>query len=150
MSFAPVPRRPSHLGPASAVQRPPFNPRSSSLSVTSQDHDSTASLLASARRPNGSGLKRSATVPDPADPLAVLESLLAAEADGLAQPDARDDAAGGEAYVAEWEGELDLEGQGLRQWVSPRSPDAMERLYTPQTAEECRSPALGSDGIRTR
>ena len=70
------PRRPSHLAPSSAAQRPGFSPRSSSLSLVS--NDSTTSLLASSKRVNGSALKQSVTTGDAPDPTKVLRRLIGA------------------------------------------------------------------------
>ncbi|KAK0128975.1 hypothetical protein ONS95_000918 [Cadophora gregata] len=127
MSYSPVPRRPSHLGPVSAVQRPGFSPRSSSLSINS--NDSTTSLLASSRRTNGSGLKKSSTVPDLPGPLDALESLLSSEGSGLA-------VYAGNTGLDGYESELDFEGLNLRQLISPPAMDAEEHLYTTQTTEQ--------------
>ncbi|EKD15465.1 uncharacterized protein L3040_001836 [Drepanopeziza brunnea f. sp. 'multigermtubi'] len=141
MSFSPIPRRPSHLGPApaSAVPtRPVFNPRSSSLSIHSSD--STTSLLASARRPNGSALKNSQKAPGATDPLTVLDILLGSEAPelDLVQAQAQDhlgkDAVGDTyAHEWEWESELDFEGRSLRELLAPQSPYSEEELLHPPT-----------------
>lgn len=71
-SYSPAPRRASNLTPVSANQRPSFNPRSSSLSLVS--NDSTTSLLTS-RRNNGPALKQSA-VADPPDLATALNKVL--------------------------------------------------------------------------
>ncbi|KAH7314048.1 Sac2 family-domain-containing protein [Rhexocercosporidium sp. MPI-PUGE-AT-0058] len=131
MAHSPAPRRPSHLGPASAIQRPGFSPRSSSLSINS--NDSTTSLLASSRRPNGSGLKKSATVLDTPDPLAVLEKLLGSEGNGM---DQKSSLTIGTTSVDDVEGELDFEGLNLRELISPKTIHAQEGLYTMQTVEQ--------------
>lgn len=136
-AYSPGPRRLSHLGPASAAQRPGFNPRSSSLSLHS--NDSSTSLLASVRRPNGSGLKRSITVPDAQEPLEVLEKLLGSEGKEISQPDTVVNG----LHTTEDdfdEGEIDLEGLSLRELALQKSPYAKdENVYTSQTVEECMS-----------
>ncbi|KAL2061710.1 hypothetical protein VTL71DRAFT_7088 [Oculimacula yallundae] len=131
MSYAPAPRRPSHLGPASAVQRPGFSPRSSSLSINS--NDSTTSLLSS-RRPNGSGLKRSATVADAPDPLVVLEKLLGSEGNESLQDSHV--TGNGDASMNDFESEMDFEGLNLRDVISSSTIHAQEALYTAQTVEQ--------------
>ena len=131
-AYSPAPRRPSYLGPASAAQRPGFNPRSSSLSLNS--NDSTTSLLASSRRPNGSGLKQSVTVPNAPDPLEVLENLLGSEGKG---PKEKDEV-NGSAADDDFEYELDFEGLSLREVVARKEIDAEEEhVYTTQSVEEC-------------
>jgi hypothetical protein len=136
--YSPGPRRLSHLGPGSAAQRPGFSPRSSSLSVHS--NDSTASLLASSRRPNGSGLKQSITVPKGPEPLEVLEKLLRFEgkdSSEISQPDAVVNGHKTEEDDFD-EGELDFEGLSLCELASQKSPFAKnENVYTSQSVEEC-------------
>ena len=78
-SFSPAPRKPNNLTPSS-LARPPFNARSSSLSLKSRQNSSTTSLLGAARNTNGSALKQElgASVEDPLD---VLEQIV-----GLPRP----------------------------------------------------------------
>ncbi|XMA16307.1 hypothetical protein WAI453_009098 [Rhynchosporium graminicola] len=133
MSYAPASRRPSHLGPASAVQRPGFSPRSSSLSINS--NDSTTSLLTS-RRPNGSGLKRTATATDAPDPLAVLEKLLGPEGSESVSGSHATDRADGDASMDDIESEMDFEGLNLRDVISPESYHTQDGLYNTQTVEQ--------------
>ncbi|KAI1849361.1 hypothetical protein JX265_012078 [Neoarthrinium moseri] len=82
-AYSPVPARrtPSGLGPyITSQQRPGLTPRSSSLSLASND-SSTSSLLASSRRAaNGSALKQSTTAYGGPDPVKVLNQLLGGEA----------------------------------------------------------------------
>jgi vacuolar protein sorting-associated protein 52 len=132
-SYSPAARRPSHLGPAAAAQRPGFNPRSSSLSLNS--NDSTTSLLASSRRPNGSGLRQSVTVADAPDPLEVLEKLLGSEGKGAVS---KSQGNGVSAAEEDFELELDFEGLGLREFASRGSSTKKEHVYATQTVEECR------------
>ncbi len=140
-AYSPAPRRPNHLGPASAAQRPGFNPRSSSLSINS--NDSTTSLLSSSRKPNGSGLKQSVTITDAPDPLEVIEKLLGPE--GSATPEtSRSKSALNGTSVAEVddEEELDFEGLSLRELASRNPPPEEDIEYTVQTTEECTSMLL--------
>ncbi|RYO75484.1 hypothetical protein DL766_002571 [Monosporascus sp. MC13-8B] len=75
-SYSPAPRRTgTGLGPYITSQRPGLSPRSSSLSIASND-SSASSLLASSRRPNGSALKQSTTAYAGPDPVEVLNQLL--------------------------------------------------------------------------
>ena len=110
-AYSPAPpQRPSHLVPTSAPQRPIFSPRSSSLSVHS--NDSTTSLLASSKRINGSSLKQSVTATDAPDPLKVLERLLGGDANGQVSGSQVE---GKETTELELEGELDFGGLSLRE-----------------------------------
>lgn len=114
----------------SAPQRPSFNPRSSSLSLIS--NDSTASLLASSRRQNGSVLKQSsAVVRDAPDPLLVLAKLLGSEeGSAKARSSNRTD------HTIESDFELDFDGLTLQEFVKIL-PFREEDAYKPQTVEEC-------------
>jgi hypothetical protein len=126
-------RRPSHLAPTSATQRPGYSPRSSSLSLVS--NDSTISLLASSKKPNGSGLRQSSTVPDVADPLKVLEKLLGSEKEGHTD---RNAAGRAEADADEDDLELDFGGLSLHELAFDESLDVKEEIpYKAQTIEEC-------------
>lgn len=75
-SYSPLPRRTSsNLSPYVTSQRQGHSPRGSSLSLVSSD--SSISLLASSRRPNGSGLKQSsAPAAYPSSSIETLEKLL--------------------------------------------------------------------------
>jgi len=136
-AYSPAPpRRPSNLAPAAAAQRPAFNPRSSSLSLIS--NDSTTSLLSS-RRPNGSALKQSVIAVAAPDPLEVLEKLLGPEGN----PKASSKSINGhvaEKSTADYddEAELDFDGLSLREIVAGQPSRAKEEfVYTFQTIEEC-------------
>ncbi|CAJ2514247.1 Uu.00g023660.m01.CDS01 [Anthostomella pinea] len=76
-AYSPAPRRStSGVGPyITSQQRPGLTPRSSSISLASND-SSTSSLLASSRRANSSALKQSTTVYAGPDPVEVLGTLL--------------------------------------------------------------------------
>jgi len=124
------------LGPASAAQRPGFNPRTSSLSLNS--NDSTTSLLASSRRPNGSGLKESVTVLDTPDPLDVLEKLLGLEGKNSAEASGPTGVANGnKAAQDDFEYELDFGGLTLRELAAREPAYSQENHVSTQTIEEC-------------
>jgi vacuolar protein sorting-associated protein 52 len=134
-SYSPATRRPGHLAPTSGPQRPGFSPRSSSLSLVS--NDSTTSLLASSKRPNGSGLRQSSTVADVAEPLAVLERLLGPEGQGLADP-SKATANGTGSTEDDADLELDFGGLSLQECVTDDFPHVKdETSYNAQTVEEC-------------
>ncbi|WXC56311.1 hypothetical protein SNK03_002241 [Fusarium graminearum] len=80
----PYPKRTSStLSPYITSQRPGVSPRGSSLSLAS--NESSSSLLSSARRPNGSGLRQASTIETGPDSLEVLETLLAGFSNNNAQ-----------------------------------------------------------------
>ncbi|KAK7228732.1 hypothetical protein V2G26_000902 [Clonostachys chloroleuca] len=74
-SYSPLPRRTTSggLSPYVTSQRTGSSPRSSSLSLAS--NDSTSSLLSS-RKPNGSALRQTSTVYDGPSPEDIIEKLL--------------------------------------------------------------------------
>lgn len=74
--YSPLPRRvSSNLSPYVTSQRPAGQPRrTSSLSLAT--NDSTTSLLSSARKPPGSGLKQADVAYDGPSSLEILEQLL--------------------------------------------------------------------------
>lgn len=73
--YSPLPRRTSSsLSPYVTSQRAGHSPRSSSLSLAS--NDSSTSFLSSSRKPNGSGLRQTSTVHEGPDALEILEGLL--------------------------------------------------------------------------
>lgn len=134
-----LPRRPSHLVPSPVGGRPPFNPRSSSLSLVS--NDSTTSLLSSSRRPNGSSLKQSNTVVDAPDPLKVLGKLLD-NGEGVASPSANGHrgANGIATSIIEEddEAEWDFGGLSLQDIVAGEPFDVEDaHVYKSQTIDEC-------------
>jgi hypothetical protein len=127
-AFSPVARRPSHLTP-SANSRPGYSPRSSSLSLAS--NDSTTSLPAPGRT-HPSGLKQSTTISHAADPLVVLERLLGPEGSSSSKT------ANGTDGREESEFALDFEGLSLRELLAQDSALSEPKApYTPQTIEEC-------------
>lgn len=133
-----LPRRPSHLVPSPVGGRPPFNPRSSSLSLVS--NDSNTSLLSS-RRPNGSNLKQTVTPPNVPDPLEVLGKLLD-NGEATKSPFAKDQTAANGAVTSireeDDEGEWDFGGLSLQDIVAGEPFDIEdEYVYKSQTLEEC-------------
>lgn len=133
-AYSPAPRRQSNLGPSSALQRPGFNPRSSSLSLIS--NDSTTSLLSS-RRPNGSNLKRTATTVDAPNPLDVLDRIVGD--DTLLAPKTLLE----KEAVEDFELELDFDGLGLHEIAEDQSASGGN---VSQSLEEC----MLAHGLRGR
>ena len=131
-SYSPAARRPSHLAPNPTPQRPGFSPRSSSLSLVS--NDSTTSLLASSKKPNGSGLRQSSSVPKVTDPFEVLEKILGPEGKRIAGP-ANSRSNGDEGDENDLE--LDFGGLNLHEFVAADELPKEETLYNTQTIEEC-------------
>ncbi|KAI9892866.1 MAG: hypothetical protein M1814_001025 [Vezdaea aestivalis] len=75
--YSTSPRRPSHLGPGAFPTRPPYSPRSSSLSLPL--NQSSSSLSAPGRPANGSNLRQSTVASTPgtvSDPLEVLSDII--------------------------------------------------------------------------
>lgn len=124
--------------PSPVGGRPPFNPRSSSLSLVS--NDSNSSLLSS-RRPNGSNLKQAVTPPNVPDPLEVLGTLLNnGEGTNLPSTKSSGTANGTVAPIEEEddEGEWDFGGLSLQDIVAGEPLDVeVEHVYKSQTLEEC-------------
>ncbi|KAH6673708.1 Sac2 family-domain-containing protein [Halenospora varia] len=135
-SYSPGPKRPSNLAPSAAAQRPGFTPRSSSLSLVS--NDSTTSLLASSRKTNGSALKQGVSAVDAPDPVEVLEKIVAVGEKDIAGS-AKEVARHGNNAIFDCgiEAELDFEGLSLREIVSESSPFVKEEhVHTTQSVEE--------------
>ncbi|QSZ34042.1 hypothetical protein DSL72_005622 [Monilinia vaccinii-corymbosi] len=133
-----LPRRPSRLVPSPVGGRPSFNPRSSSLSLVS--NDSNSSLLSSSRRPNGSNLKQAATPPNVPDPLEVLGTLLN-NGEGVKPPSAEGRRATNGTVPSirreDEEGEWDFGGLSLHDIVAGEPcDDGDEHVYESQTLEE--------------
>jgi hypothetical protein len=130
-SYSPGPRRSSNLAPPISAQRPGFSPRSSSLSLLS--NDSTTSLLSSSKRPNGSGLKRSAAAVGIPRPREVLERLVGPEIGSTSVVSTEND----EEY-GDFELGLDFEGLSLQEVAAGElNHDEQESRYATQSVEEC-------------
>ncbi|KAI1493497.1 Sac2 family-domain-containing protein [Biscogniauxia mediterranea] len=134
-AYSPAPRRSaSGLGPyITSQQRPGLTPRSSSLSLASND-SSASSLLASSRRANGSNLKQSTTIYAGPDPVEVLNTLLGS---GAEDAEAVDKSAAPSITPEHLElqfdfGQLSLRELALSEDVIPDGPE----IYSPQQAGE--------------
>ncbi|PNP47228.1 hypothetical protein TGAMA5MH_01043 [Trichoderma gamsii] len=102
---SPLPRKPqANLSPYVTSQRQGPSPRGSSLSLVSSD--STTSLLASSRKPNGSEVKQSAA-PQVPDSVNILEKLLAADSEIVGKPQ------GKASFITEEDLGLDVDFGGL-------------------------------------
>ncbi|POR36638.1 Vacuolar protein sorting-associated protein 52 A [Tolypocladium paradoxum] len=131
--YSPLPRRTSSaLSPYVTSQRQGHSPRSSSLSLVS--NDSSASLLSSSRRPNGSGLRQSSTIPDVPDSLETLEKLLSPHG-GSGDDDAEKRTSS--IVDADIEFDVDFGGLSLKDLVSSQAPeDAPVGTRRPQTIQD--------------
>lgn len=137
-SYSPLPRRTSsNLSPYLTSQRAGHSPRSSSLSLAS--NDSSISLLPASRRPNGSSLRHSSTIPNLPDPVETLERLL--QQPGHVENDAETQKARTSSIVeADLDLDFDFGGLGLKELVSSHPPEhAMTASRQPQTVEGCMS-----------
>ncbi|KAK8929863.1 hypothetical protein H634G_01554 [Metarhizium anisopliae BRIP 53293] len=133
-SYSPLPRRTSsNLSPYLTSQRAGHSPRSSSLSLAS--NDSSISLLPASRRPNGSSLRHSSTIPNLPDPVETLERLL--QQPGHVENDAETQKARTSSIVeADLDLDFDFGGLGLKELVSSHPPEhAMTASRQPQTVE---------------
>lgn len=106
-SFSPLPRRTSsNLSPYVTSQRQGHSPRGSSLSLVSSD--SSVSLLAASRRPNGSGVRQSSALNDQAArSIDALDKLLRT-GDGAALGDTRQS-----SLISDSDLEFDFDFDGL-------------------------------------
>lgn len=131
--YSPLPRRTSSaLSPYVTSQRVGPSPRSSSLSLVS--NDSSASLLSS-RKPNGSNLKHPAAVDPGLDSIQVLEALLASRADDDAAPTTKSNVITEE----DLEFEADFGGMSLKELATSQTPELVLAIpRRPQTVEESR------------
>lgn len=135
-SASPVPqRRPSHLAPTSAPQRPGLTPRASSLSLLL--NGSTDSLPHDARYANGSSLKRQLDVSptEPvSDPVDVLRDILGpAPESPFVENKSEDGHARAEA--------INFEGLSLQEFADADDHVALEQQVesSSHSFEECRS-----------
>lgn len=135
-SYSPLPRRTSsNLSPYVTSQQAGQSARSSSLSLVS--NDSTTSLLASSRKPNGSGLRQTSTVYDGPDSLDILDKLLSAGTDSDDTPNQH----GSSIKEEDFELEPDFGGLSLKELAELEPPeDDVVPGPTPrsQTAEDCK------------
>lgn len=132
-SYSPGPRRPTHLAPNAATQRPIYNPRSSSLSLITNDSTSSLLSISGNRKSNGSTLKQTTPAPvDVADPLEVLKKLIGddtlsgtnAPKDNTPEKSVHDD--------------LDFGGLSLNELAEIDNEDSNDiHVYRSQTVEEC-------------
>ncbi|ETS82536.1 hypothetical protein PFICI_04412 [Pestalotiopsis fici W106-1] len=132
-AYSPAPgrRTPSGLGPyLTSSQRPGLTPRSSSLSLISND-SSTSSLLAASRRANGSALKQSTTAYAGPDPTEVLDKIL-----GQGQDEAHEQPT---STITQHDLELQFEFGGLSLTslaLSEEPAKESSSVHRPQTVEE--------------
>lgn len=107
--------------------------------------DSSVSLLASARRTNGSALKQSTTVDDEGKAIEVLAKLL-----GGAEP-ATPEKTTAPLTEEDLDLEFDLAGLSLSELAIETSRDGDYEPYRPQTIQECAPrPSAGSPGAPPR
>lgn len=136
--YSPLPRRTSSsLSPYVTSQRAGHSPRSSSLSLAS--NDSSTSLLSSSRKPNGSGLRQASTVYEGPDSIEILERLLRLE-DG---EDAGTGKHGGVIKEEDFQLDPDFGGLSLKELADSETQDDDElSISSPRTqsAEECLFP----------
>lgn len=131
--FNTLPRKTSSsLSPYVTSHRPGHSPRGSSLSLAS--NDSTTSLLASSRRPNGSGLRQLSGVEQAPDSVELLDKLLSAGSDDKPQPKRA-----GFITKADLEMDVDFGGLSLQELATSQLPsaDAPQNPRRSQTIEEC-------------
>ncbi|KFA49489.1 hypothetical protein S40293_02864 [Stachybotrys chartarum IBT 40293] len=133
--YSPLPRRTSsNLGPYVTSQRGGQSPRASSLSLVS--NDSSTSLLASSRRPNGSALKQSTTAEpyiDPNQSLKTLERLL----QGLSDDAVHKNKETSSITEADLEVGADFDGLALKEFTTAQRPEPSTWTTRPsQSVEE--------------
>jgi len=132
--YSPLPRRTSSAaGPYVTSHRSGNTPRGSSISLVS--NDSSASLLASSRKPNGSGLKQSQTAYDGPDPLDSLGKI-------LGKASLRNSANGRPVSIGVEDLELDVDfgGSGLRDFANSQTVTEQDAVRPPaqrQTMADC-------------
>lgn len=129
---SPLPRRTSStLSPYITSQRQGPSPRGSSLSLVSSD--STTSLLASSRKPNGSDARQQpGQAPDSVD---VLEKLLAADSEIVGKTQSRASLITPEDLTFD----VDFGGLSLKELAAGSFDQDATNLRRPQSASECAS-----------
>ncbi|RFU78397.1 vps52 sac2 family [Trichoderma arundinaceum] len=128
---SPLPRKTSSsLSPYITSQKQGRSPRGSSLSLVSSD--STTSLLASSRKPNGSEARQGPTTAQVPDSVDVLERLLAADSEIVGKPQSRT------SLITEEDLELDVEfgGLSLKELATQSFDEDVTSLRRPQSASE--------------
>ncbi|TFA99301.1 Vacuolar protein sorting-associated protein 52 B [Trichoderma ghanense] len=127
---SPLPRRTSsNLSPYITSQRQGPSPRGSSLSLVSGD--STTSLLASSRKPNGSEARQNPTAQAPS-PVDVLEKLLAADSEVVGKTQSRASLITQEDLALDF----DFGGLSLQELAARDSGQDATSLRRPQSASE--------------
>ena len=137
-SYSPAPRRPNHI--QSGLARPPFNARSSSLSLASSQASSTALLQGATRITNGSTLRQELSPARPAeDPLQVLEQIV-----GLPRPreDEKDNGEPAGQRPKELVADVTFDGLSLEEFTRMKSPQrdrkrAEIQTLSTQSVAEC-------------
>ncbi|KAM0472867.1 hypothetical protein ACHAPX_008544 [Trichoderma viride] len=127
---SPLPRKPqANLSPYVTSQRQGPSPRGSSLSLVSSD--STTSLLASSRKPNGSEVKQPAAPQVPGS-VNILEKLLAADSEIVGKPQ------GKASLITEEDLGLDVDfgGLSLKELAAGSSDGDATSFRRPQNATE--------------
>ncbi|KAL7785973.1 Sac2 family domain-containing protein [Trichoderma ceciliae] len=127
---SPLPRQTSsNLSPYITSQRQRRSPRGSSLSLVSSD--STTSLLASSRKPNGSEARQppAAQAPDSVD---VLERLLVADSEVVGKAQSRKSLVTEEDLVLD----VDFGGLSLKELAAGSFDEDAATLRRPQSATE--------------
>ncbi|KAK3398662.1 Sac2 family-domain-containing protein [Sordaria brevicollis] len=133
-SISPLPQRTSSRGPYLAPQRPGLNTRgSSALSLVS--NDSSSSLLASAKKPNGSSLRQSSTVDDAPNPEEVLARILGQfpSSNTTQQPESKPTSGITEDDL---DFDVDFGGLSLTELAGPDVSSRQADTYKPQTVQD--------------
>ncbi|KAH6899042.1 Sac2 family-domain-containing protein [Thelonectria olida] len=142
--YSPLPRRTSSaLSPYVTSQRVGPSPRSSSLSLVS--NDSSSSLLSS-RKPNGSNLKQSTAIDPGLDSIEVLGSLLA----NIKNPEATTKTR--HAPISEEDLEFDVAfgGLSLKELAASQPPEpTLSNPRRPQTVEESEAEKTKLENLHT-
>jgi len=138
-SYSPLPRRSSStLSPYVTSQRPGHSPRGSTLSLVS--NDSTASLLASSKRTNGSGLRQSTSFGE-SDSMQILERLLGTTSANKPSGQGPSSAVSNSITHTDLALEFSFGGRSLQDLATEddKAPGTGRGadIHRPQTVEEC-------------
>lgn len=133
-SYSPLPGRPSGgLNPYVTSQRANQTPRGSAVSLVSGS--STTSLLGAAKKPNGSGLRRSTSYSEGPAPEKLLEKLLGTKITDSGTDDERPHS----ITEADLELDFDLAGLTLEELASTHPTDTKPAgTRRSQTDRECK------------